>query len=349
MISTASKYFYGVVGATLAAGVVYGLLYGNDRVGTGLLLAAAVAAAIAGATLNPSPDLAPRFDPDEAPLAQASTVDAARATRPSIAPLLMVLSLGVLAVAAVKGKDWLVIGGVVVTLSGGLWFAQAWREDPAWSIRIGARTAQRITSPWALPVASLGLLLVIAISISRVLLAASEKGSVVVAVVVAATLLAAYFIISARPKIGTKALVGASGVAMVAVVGAGLATGVNGQRTFENKGETDIPTTLVTAADTRFNVSQLEAPADKEFRIQFKNQQAGVFHNISIYTKAIGGDPLYSGTPVVGGKQVLYQIGGAALNRSLPAAKPLAAGKYWFRCDFHATSMVGTLTVKAEA
>jgi nitrite reductase (NO-forming) len=89
----------------------------------------------------------------------------------------------------------------------------------------------------------------------------------------------------------------------------------------------------VTASGMAFDTDCLAAPAGQPFTIRFTNDDAGVSHNVAIYTDASTGTPLFVGDLVTGPKTVTYRV---------PA---LDAGTYIFRCDVH-PQMNGTFTVK---
>jgi mono/diheme cytochrome c family protein/plastocyanin len=86
------------------------------------------------------------------------------------------------------------------------------------------------------------------------------------------------------------------------------------------------------AEGVQFNVATLEAPADKEFGIDFTQKDAGVGgHNVEI--KDAGGASLFKGQILNDPAEVTYTV---------PALK---AGTYTFVCSVH-SNMTGTLTVK---
>jgi nitrite reductase (NO-forming) len=88
------------------------------------------------------------------------------------------------------------------------------------------------------------------------------------------------------------------------------------------------------AKNMAFDTDCLAAPAGKAFAIAFVNQDAGVPHNMSIYTDNSAATPLFQGKLVSGTGSITYKV---------PA---LAAGTYYFRCDVHPTQMFGTFIVK---
>jgi len=89
----------------------------------------------------------------------------------------------------------------------------------------------------------------------------------------------------------------------------------------------------IAAVNVMFDTDCLAAPADTPFTIAFDNQDAGVPHNISIYTDDTATKALFTGEMVNGPKTVTYSV------------KGLPAGTYFFRCDVHPTTMTGTFIV----
>jgi peptidoglycan/LPS O-acetylase OafA/YrhL len=70
-------------------------------------------------------------------------------------------------------------------------------------------------------------------SLSRVLLAVPENGARVIAIAVAAAILLVAFLIAYRPKIGSSVLAALLAIGAVALIAAGIAGGVAGERTIE--------------------------------------------------------------------------------------------------------------------
>jgi cytochrome c oxidase subunit 2 len=86
----------------------------------------------------------------------------------------------------------------------------------------------------------------------------------------------------------------------------------------------------ISAINVLFEQTELNAPADVPFVIEFDNKEA-VPHNVAINDAS--GASIFVGEIVTGPIKVTYDI---------PA---LAAGSYPFLCSVHPTTMVGTLTV----
>ncbi|HEX7163772.1 MAG TPA: cupredoxin domain-containing protein [Trebonia sp.] len=89
----------------------------------------------------------------------------------------------------------------------------------------------------------------------------------------------------------------------------------------------------VSAMNVKFDKSCLAAPAGQAFTITFNNQDAGVPHDVAIYTNSSATTTLFKGAVVTGPTTTTYHV---------PALK---AGTYYFRCDIHPTQMTGTFVV----
>jgi plastocyanin len=90
----------------------------------------------------------------------------------------------------------------------------------------------------------------------------------------------------------------------------------------------------VVAQDIAFDTSTIELPADEPSTITLDNRDAGVQHNIAIYTDSSLSTELFNGELITGPATVEYQI------------PPLAPGEYYFLCIVH-PNMNGTVVVSA--
>jgi plastocyanin len=88
----------------------------------------------------------------------------------------------------------------------------------------------------------------------------------------------------------------------------------------------------ISANNLQFSTSELNAPADEPFKIQFENKE-GAPHNVAIYNDESRSQRLFGQDPFSGPQTVTYEV---------PA---LAAGQYLFLCDVH-PDMKGTLNVQ---
>jgi plastocyanin len=89
---------------------------------------------------------------------------------------------------------------------------------------------------------------------------------------------------------------------------------------------------VVTAKGLSFDTKELDLPAGQPTTITFHNEDAGIPHNIAIYTDSTLSTTLFQGEQFPGVATQEYQV---------PALDP---GRYYFHCDVHAT-MNGAVVV----
>ena len=77
----------------------------------------------------------------------------------------------------------------------------------------------------------------------------------------------------------------------------------------------------------------MAVPADQAFTIEFKNEDRGIPHNVSLYDKSSGTEKTLFKGDIIDGGTITYQV---------PAQ---AKGNYIFRCDPHPEFMVGNFIV----
>jgi len=90
------------------------------------------------------------------------------------------------------------------------------------------------------------------------------------------------------------------------------------------------------AAVNGFDKKCLAVAAGKGFTVNFANDDPPNFHNWALFQDSSGTKQLGGGTisqPVAGGQTQSYSV------------KPLQPGQYFYRCDFHPTTMTGTFVV----
>ena len=257
-------------------------------------------------------------------------------TRPSLWPLVAAVAVGILAVG-------LAVGGTVVTdrhrrllIATAGWCAQAWREDPSFTPREGAKLTDRLIAPLALPVLALALVAVIVISMSRVLLAVPKDASVAVAGGLAVLLLAGFFVLASRPRLARTGLVFLS-----VVCGRGRRGGRQRQRGQPATAPSTTPPRRPQGTVDRWPRTPVQGASDhgdggpgRQDHVRQPGQ--GTYHNIAVYTAGQRRPPDLERRAHLGVKKITYQH---MFN--------LQPGTYSFRCDFHPTSMIGTFTVRA--
>ncbi len=199
---------------------------------------------------------------------------------------------------------------------------------------------ERLLLPLLLPAGILVAMAAVLFGFSRILLAVEGAPATTTALLVAGAVVVVSAIAASRAQIRMStilSMIGATaGVAMLAggislaVVSEGEAEGPGG----EGPGPGALGLTIV-AQNIAFDTTTIELPADTPTTITMDNRDAGVQHNIAIYTDDSRSEILFQGELLTGPGTIGYQI------------PPLPAGEYYFQCDVH-PSMNGTVVV-AEA
>jgi plastocyanin len=95
------------------------------------------------------------------------------------------------------------------------------------------------------------------------------------------------------------------------------------------------PGTLsLTAANLMFDKRSLTALPNTQTRLQFTNNDAGVLHNVAIYTNNRATTKIFVGELTTGPNTTTYTF-----------TSP-APGTYFFRCDSHPDQMTGTFNAR---
>jgi plastocyanin len=79
----------------------------------------------------------------------------------------------------------------------------------------------------------------------------------------------------------------------------------------------------VVAQNIAFDTQAIELPSEQVVTITFDNRDAGVPHNISIYSDESLGELLFQGELITGPAAIPYEVG------------PFPPGEYYFQCDVH--------------
>jgi plastocyanin len=301
---------------------------GGDRTGVVLLAFLAAAALVGGLSTagNAVPDLAPPVgagSPRPGRTAMSATVPTGSGW-----PLAAAVSLAVLAVGAVVGVTVVLAGLLLLLVVTGGWFARAWSEHPTWTRPVRQRVSSRLLAPIGLPLGGFLLAAVIAVSMSRILLAISKDAAWMLAMVVAAVIFGACYWVASRPRLGSSVIVALSVLAATSMVGAGIAGAVGGERKFEKHHEEE-HALKVSAKEIKFSTDTITVKAGKDVHLEFVNEDE-VFHNVAVY-EGSGPDsrPIFNGEGFVGHAERSYEF------------KAPPPGSYTFVCDFH-PNMEGT-------
>ncbi|GBC87068.1 hypothetical protein HRbin12_01069 [bacterium HR12] len=209
-------------------------------------------------------------------------------------------------------------------------------------------TRDRLLLPVLLPVGLLVVIGLVLVGFSRILLSVPKAAATATALVAALAIVVLSSVVASRRVVSLGSLAGLVGaVAGVAMLAGGLAVAATGGAATEGEGGGGTEVTIV-AANIAFQQAEITVPAGEPFRIRFRNQDAGVQHNVEIFAGAeVAGDPVFKGEIVTGPTEVVYEV---------PALEP---GDHAFNCVIH-PNMQGVihaveaggggprLTVKAE-
>ena len=249
MITTGSKFFYGLAALFALAAVAYGYASGGggvgpisagykggvgEHLGYGILLAAAVASLFAGFCSTAFRDADPE---PTAALLGTDELPAATTTGTSFWPVVGAFGVVLTVVGAVLSNVFFVAGLIALGAVAIEWTMQAWADRATGDPAVNREIRNRIMFPIEVPVAGALAIAVVVIGYSRVFLAVSKLGAVWIALGIAATIFVIGTALSLRPRIRTDLVAGLLVVAAVVTVGAGIFGAVAGERDFEHHGE----------------------------------------------------------------------------------------------------------------
>ena len=246
MFTWGSKYLFGVAVAAFVGAVVYGLVTGGgpvgvlsmgykggvgEHIGYTILMAASFGALALAITT-----VVARDGQAEDMVAIAGTERALDLRQPrglSIVAPLTAFGIGALVVGLAASSAFLYLGVAVLFVVGIEWVIQAWADRATGDDEVNTIIRKRMLGPVEVPLLGLLALAVIAIGLSRILLAVSEAGAVVIAVVAAAFIFFSAVLISkARlPRAIVSAIVTFGAVAVLA---GGIVGAVRGERDFHH-------------------------------------------------------------------------------------------------------------------
>ncbi len=219
----------------------------GEHVGYSVLMAFAASMALIGGFTTATRDA----DPEA--LAQLQGIEAAQlapATVPaglSWWPLLAALGTGVVIVGLVFSQV-LLWGGVAILVIAALeWLIKAWSERATEDAAENAEYRSRMLQPVEIPLASALVIAVVAIAISKVLLAIPRSATIYVIIALAAVVFGVANLLARRPKLTGKVLGVVVFLSIVAIIAAGIAGGIAGTRDIkEHHGEGAIAAPVAT-------------------------------------------------------------------------------------------------------
>ena len=135
----------------------------------------------------------------------------------------------------------LVWAGVIVLLFVAFeWMMQAWADRATGDPRVNASLRHRIMNPIELPLVGLLVAGLIAVGFSRVLLAVPKEASVWITAAVAAVVFLIAIGLAVMPKAGRSVLAGVIVLGVVAVLASGIVGAARGERSFHEDGTEEV-------------------------------------------------------------------------------------------------------------
>ncbi|MER3452520.1 MAG: hypothetical protein C4344_02200 [Acidimicrobiia bacterium] len=191
-------------------------------------------------------------------------------------------------------------------------------------------SAERIAEPTGLPLVALMGVGVVVLSVSRILLAVSKEAATGIAIAIAASILVGSSVVAGLRRVSGRALAALVGLAVFALVVLGVVAASRGERTISPHPSAEV---TVVAKGIAFEQTALRVQTEGGVIMHFRNLDP-VLHNVAVYTDRTATKQVYFGPAVNGVGTRTYSFD----------ARP---GSYFYRCEFHPTTMTGTLTVVA--
>jgi hypothetical protein len=263
MITTGSKFFFGMSGVALFAAVIYGVItngldYGGvisvlgsdgavnallgpltlgykggvgDQIGYSILMGFAVCSLGMGIASSAFRDA----DADAlASLTGLDTVGLVSETNgPNYWPIVSAFGVALVLVGLATQPVTFIIGLVVLVIGTIEWTISAWAEQLSGDQEANRTYRSELFGPVEVPIAVLVGIAAVVFCVSRILLAVSKAGSTWIALAAAAIVFGVAVLLSTRPKISRNMVAGVIVVAALAILAAGIVGGIAGTREIE--------------------------------------------------------------------------------------------------------------------
>lgn len=178
-------------------------------------------------------------DADAESLAQLAGIEVSDLPEPAVPvglswwPMLCALGTGIAVVGATY-STLMMWGGVVVVGAGVLeWTAKSWSERAAGDVATNSENRNRLFQPVEVPIAAVLVIGVVAVAVSRVLLAVPKESAVYLIIALAAVVFVIANLLARRPDLTGRVLGTVVVVSLLVIIVAGIAGGVAGTRDIE--------------------------------------------------------------------------------------------------------------------
>jgi len=227
MITTGSKFLYGLGAATAVAAILWFIANDGGSLGVVSLAFLAVALFFMGAIASFVRDghvLSTDTD------AHASSNAAQRGAGRSWFPLGTALSAGMVAVGLVGPPGIFRVGVCLLFAMLGQWLIKNWSDRASSDATYNEKVRAWVVHPLEIPVGGALLLAVIVLSFSRIMLSLSKESGLIVFSVMAALILTFGSMVSIRRGASRRVIGAVAGLVMVALSGTGIALALDGER-----------------------------------------------------------------------------------------------------------------------
>jgi uncharacterized membrane-anchored protein len=266
VITRGSKFFFGAAAVAYLCALVYGFLTGaaqhggvfavfsdgnvvnsvvgpisfgwkgwvGEHIGYSVLMGAAAAFLGLGGFAT-----AFRDGDAEATAAISGTTNAPPVLRPeglSYWPVVAAVGAGTAMVGLAVDPVYFVVGLVILAVAGFSWTVRAWAERTSGDRDANREYRNQLMDPLEIPVVSALVAVIVVLAVSRLLLAIPKLSATLVIIIVAAVIFSVAMFLAQRPQLKRSVVVGIVVVGSLALLGAGIAGGIAGQREFEKHG-----------------------------------------------------------------------------------------------------------------
>jgi hypothetical protein len=261
LITTGSKFLFGVGIYGIAATLAYVFASDFERTGMVTLGSVAIVALVLGFIVIAFRDgeVATQAYPDG--LAEdAATVGRGPLVSPSVFPILGAFGVAVLLIGLAFNRWFTIFGAVILVGVTVEWVVQSWADRASDDAEYNQSLRTRFMHPIEFPVLGAVAVGLVIFGFSRVMLAVSKNAAIVAFIVVAALILVIASVFAGLRRVGRDVLVGTLMVGGIIALTAGVISAVQGERGFhEPEGE---GANTETVADVASIAARFEVTAD---------------------------------------------------------------------------------------
>jgi hypothetical protein len=250
MITTGSKWFFGLGLVSLVMAAAYGWTTGGngvgpltigyrgsvgDHLGYGILVSGGLLSIALGAVVTAVRDADAEA---EAQIAGTETVPAVTPAGISYWPPVAAFGAALVVIGLVADPLLFVFGLIVLGIVLVEWTVQTWADHATGDPEANRQIRNRVMNPIEFPAAAALTLALLALGFSRLFLSLSADETVWAGVAITVVVVAGGFLVAARPNVSSNVVVALLVIAAVVVLAVGVAGGIAGTRHFE-KHESD--------------------------------------------------------------------------------------------------------------